>query len=83
MKALHWIVGILRRREIKYQVVGGLAVPAYGGTRPLLDIDRYVPGERLEEIAQDAGTYLTFAPKYEISESWDITLWQCSTTIRK
>jgi hypothetical protein len=48
--ALRWIVGILEAQAIPFQVVGGLAARAYGATRPLVDLDLYVPTAKLPAI---------------------------------
>ena len=52
--ALAWIVEILERHGVPYQVVGGLAARAHGAERPIVDIDLYVPFDladaALEEI---------------------------------
>jgi hypothetical protein len=45
--ALRWIVGLFEETGSRYQAVGGLAVKAHGGTRPLADLDFYVPAESL------------------------------------
>ena len=38
-KTLKWIVGILKKRKIRFNVLGGLAAYAYGSKRMLVDID--------------------------------------------
>jgi hypothetical protein len=45
-QALNWIVSLLNRHHIPYQIVGGLAAKAYGARRALVDIDMYVPLEQ-------------------------------------
>ena len=52
--ALRWIVDLLDARAVPFQAVGGLAARAYGATRPLVDLDFYVPTARLPEIAASA-----------------------------
>ena len=41
--ALEWITGFFHKQSVPYLITGGLATLAYGGRRPLADIDIYVP----------------------------------------
>ena len=70
--ALGWITGILTDRAIPYQVVGGLAARAHGGTRPLADIDMYVPDAALADIAAAAGEHVEQPPMHHKDEHWDL-----------
>ncbi len=72
-RALRWISGVLEAASIPYQVVGGLAARAYGATRPLADIDLYVPSGRLEEVAPSVEAHVTFGPGRVVSDEWDLT----------
>lgn len=56
-RALAWITQTLRRHEVSYQVVGGLAARAYGAHRPLLDIDIYVPFDRAASLLEEVRPY--------------------------
>jgi hypothetical protein len=38
--ALKWIIGILNKHKIEYQISGGLAGRMFGSNRELHDIDR-------------------------------------------
>jgi hypothetical protein len=71
--AFHWIVGILNRHAIPFQVVGGLAARAHGATRPLADIDLYVPGARFSDFLPDVESYVTFGPEPYVGPHWDLT----------
>ena len=53
--------------------MGGLAVRAFGGSRPLVDIDLYVPDTGLEAIATRASSRLVRAPRRHVDEHWDLT----------
>lgn len=70
--ALEWIVGVFDRCGVPYQVVGGLAALAHGGSRPLHDIDLYAPltgqGHLLEAIAN----HTVWGPQHFRDESWDL-----------
>lgn len=54
--ALSWVVSALCRHRVPFQIVGGLAACAYGGRRPIVDLDFYAPladaDSFLAEIAQ-------------------------------
>jgi len=71
--ALAWVVGELERRVIPYQVVGGLAARAWGGSREVVDIDLYVPLDQARQFLIDIGEYVVWGPQYYYSENWDIT----------
>jgi hypothetical protein len=56
-------------------VVGGLAARVYGATRPLVDIDPYVPTARLPEIAaaaSDPAVHLVRPPTPYQDAAWDL-----------
>jgi hypothetical protein len=74
--ALRWIVELLRRLEVPYQIVGGLAARAHGATRPLADLDFYVPASRLQEIASAAGPHVVRQPSHHRDDSWDLVFMQ-------
>ncbi|MGD8329539.1 MAG: hypothetical protein PVJ49_08880 [Acidobacteriota bacterium] len=72
-QALAWIVGLLRDLGILFQGVGGLAARAYGATRPLVDLDFYVPTSRLAEVAAAAADRVVRPPTRHRDDDWDIT----------
>ncbi|MEX2272678.1 MAG: hypothetical protein WD690_14490 [Vicinamibacterales bacterium] len=72
-EALGWIVDVLRRADVPFQVVGGLAARAYGARRPLVDLDFYVPTSRLDDVADVTAAYATRRPSHHRDECWDLT----------
>ena len=72
-QALGWIVEVLRRAEVPFQAVGGLAARAYGARRPLVDLDFYVPTSRLVDVADVTAAYVTRFPSHHGDENWDLT----------
>ncbi|MDP1707280.1 MAG: hypothetical protein Q8L30_01890 [bacterium] len=73
-KALHWIVGLLRKHEIPFQIAGGFAARLYGSPRELADIDIGIPDNRFADIYPDIKDYLTFGPAQYTDEVWDLQL---------
>jgi hypothetical protein len=71
-EALRWIVEVLRRADVPFQVAGGLAARAYGATRPLADLDFYVPTSRLDEIADLVSAHVLRPPRLYRDECWDL-----------
>lgn len=57
-------------------VVGGLAARAHGATRPLADIDLYVPTGALATIANLVEPYVTRQPSRHVGDQWDIEFMQ-------
>ncbi len=72
-EALSWITNILHEQQVPYQIVGGLAVHAYGGKRPLYDIDMYISKDHLSKLLPNVERHLVRPPSHFVNESWDIT----------
>ncbi|HLG62701.1 MAG TPA: hypothetical protein VKY19_12250 [Ktedonosporobacter sp.] len=71
-QALNWIISLLNRHHVPYQIVGGLAAKAYGATRPLVDIDIYVPMEQAQAAIEEMKPYVVREPLPHKSDSWDL-----------
>ena len=68
--ALIWIVEILNKHGIPYQVEGGLAANCYGSTRELADIDIFIPSFGFDEISEDVEGYVDFGPGLHHGTRW-------------
>lgn len=73
-KALFWITDILEKHNIPFQIVGGLAVKAYGSPRPLVDIDIEIPEESFSKIQNEVSAYIIYGPAQLKEERWDLFL---------
>jgi hypothetical protein len=71
-QALRWIVDILNRHQVPFQIVGGLAARAYGATRLLHDIDLYIPMSRFPDIQPDVADYVIWGPEHQKDGHWDL-----------
>jgi hypothetical protein len=74
-QALGWVVSLLNRYCIPYQICGGMAAKAYGAMRPLVDIDIYASlqnSSHFQLFMDEVQPYSIreFAP--HLSASWDI-----------
>ena len=72
--ALEWIVPILKRHNIPFQISGGLAANIYGAKRPVNDIDLDIPENKMEILLPDIKKYITFGPAHFKDERWDLKL---------
>lgn len=73
-EALAWVVELFHRTRVPYQVVGGLAARAYGATRPLVDLDFYIPlREVWPALLPEVGPFVTWGPAHYRDAQWDIT----------
>jgi uncharacterized protein len=70
--ALRWLVSLLNFHDVPYQIVGGLAAQAYGATRPLVDIDLYMPFEQSQAALAEMRPFLVRQPLPHLSQSWDL-----------
>lgn len=73
-EALIWITSIIQKYNIPFQICGGLAVRAYGSTRPLADIDIEIPEDSFIKIQDEVSSYITYGPAQYKSERWDLYL---------
>lgn len=73
--ALEWIVGQAKRHHMPYQIVGGLAALAHGGTRPLHDIDLYMPfgNPHWADFLVAIKKYVVWGPGSVVEGAWDLT----------
>ncbi|TSC53194.1 MAG: hypothetical protein LiPW39_399 [Parcubacteria group bacterium LiPW_39] len=73
-KAFKWIVKILKKHTVPFQVTGGLAAKIYGSQRELNDIDIAIPEKSFADILSDVKGYLVFGPERFVDENWDLSL---------
>lgn len=70
--AYQWIHQLLNAHEIPFQIVGGFAVSLYGGSRPVADIDLYVPKSQAELLASLVAPYVSKPLKHYVEAGWDL-----------
>ena len=73
--ALKWIVDEIEKHHMPYQIAGGLAAIAHGGSRPLNDIDLYMPfsDARWPNFLADLEPYIVWGPETVTEGSWSLT----------
>lgn len=72
--ALKWIVGILYKHDIPFQIAGGFAARVYGSERELYDIDFEIPEESFEKILPEVQPYIIYGPVQYKDDHWDLLL---------
>lgn len=70
-EALEWISVRLDELGIPFQVAGGLAAIAHGASRPLNDIDIYVPEGSLSVLRTELADHHSHGPERYRDEQWD------------
>ena len=73
-EAFFWIIEILRKHNIKFQLSGGFAARLYGATRPLADIDIEMADEGFEKILPEVKEYIVFGPDRYVDETFNVQL---------
>ena len=71
-EALVWIIRILRKKKIPYQITGGLAARLYGSTRPLADIDIEIHDKDIKKIFPHVKDYVVNGPLHYVDHQFDI-----------
>lgn len=72
--ALHWIINILNKINVPFQIAGGLAANIYGSNRPLEDIDIDIPEEFFSQIKDEVKDFITYGPSQFKDGTWDLML---------
>jgi hypothetical protein len=73
-EALEWIVKILRKNKIPFEVTGGFASRIYGSKRILADIDIEVPDKSIPEIQKLTERYIIYGPREYKDDNFDLLL---------
>lgn len=73
-KAFRWIVEVLGKYDVPFQITGGLAAKIYGSDRPLADIDIDIPEGQFKDILSDVKDYVIFGPERFTDNNWDLLL---------
>jgi len=72
--AFKWIVGILQKHSIPFQISGGFAAKLYGVDRDINDIDFGIPDIEFEKILPEIREYLIYGPQHYQDGVWDLQL---------
>ena len=68
--ALKWILSILDKNKIPYQITGGLAAKIYGSKRKLIDIDIAIPKKYFQKLFSLTKEYVEYGPKEIKGKLW-------------
>lgn len=71
-EAFRWIVGILEKHQISFQISGGFAARMYGVSRELADIDIDVLEKDLSILYSHVKDFAIYGPTRYQDEHWDI-----------
>lgn len=74
LNALRFIIEILNRHKIDYQISGGFAAKVYGSSRKLADIDIDINQDNFDQILFEVKEYIIFGPEQYVDENWDLGL---------
>jgi hypothetical protein len=74
INALKWIIEILNRKQIPYQISGGFAAHLYGATRPINDIDIDIPEDSFLEIINEVRSFIIDELQQYKDEKWDLQI---------
>src|SRR5690348_1943552 len=71
--AFKWIVSIIQKHNIPFQIGGGFAARVYGVKKELADIDIAMPTNRLADLLPDLKDYITWDLGPFADENWEVT----------
>lgn len=73
-EAFIWVISILEKHEIPFEITGGLAAKVYGSEQPLNDIDIDILEKDFPGILSDVKRYIVYGPAHFVDERWDCFL---------
>ena len=73
-EAFLWVVKILKKHKIPFEIGGGLAARAYGTKRRLADIDIDLNEKGYKKIIKVIKPYIIFGPKFYKDKNWKLNL---------
>ncbi|MDP3794995.1 MAG: MazG-related protein [bacterium] len=73
-QALEWIVGVLQKHRVPFQISGGCAAKIYGSPRELNDIDIDIPEDCFEKVMADVRPFIIYGPAQYKDQKWDLYL---------
>jgi hypothetical protein len=71
-RALDWIIPLLKKKGISFQITGGFAAYLYGATRQVNDIDIDLPTSNLDSLLPEVESYITSPPQRHSDTTWDL-----------
>ncbi len=60
--AFLWLLPLIQKHHIPYQITGGFAAKIYGAKRPLIDIDIDIPEEKFAELEKELRPFVIYGP---------------------
>jgi hypothetical protein len=72
--AFKWIIHILQKHDIPFQIKGGFASRLYGVKRDLADIDISIPEDRYEDLIPYVKEFIVYGPEQYKDDEWDLKL---------
>lgn len=72
--AFQWMVSLLRREKIPFEVFGGFDAKLFGAKRTLADIDFAIFDENISRVAKLVKKYIIFGPRRYHDRNWSILL---------
>ncbi|MEK7227941.1 MAG: hypothetical protein AAB681_01130 [Patescibacteria group bacterium] len=72
--ALRWIVTILEKMHIPFEIDGGFAAKMYGEDRELADIDINIPLNDFHRLIPFVTEYIIYGPKQYKDDNWDLLM---------
>lgn len=71
IEALRWIVSILDKNKVEYQISGGFAAKLYDSSRELNDIDFEISEKYFPKILPEISQYIIYGPERFKDAKWD------------